>query len=291
MRRRMVGRRRGAPAGMRLSNQRPSGRIQNRTVKIGRMSQFPTIVRVKFIADAQTLMNMAAIDSYATQPVRLIPPGTFLIAGEEWQALGSALNAAAYPPGWITWMNAYRRYRVKGIKVELFPLVRTGDYAKQCILLFKVYASDNSTSSASVGNPQIWSTDPAVKQTVLEPAGNGVVQLNQPAITEYIKPYDVYRRNQDWSTTEATMTGFPSRYLRGTVAILRVSGDASAIEWGMRCRCTFYTELFDRNSEMDSNVTPPEAPEALVKKLIGQGPVEDGVLPIPLFSVDRKTPV
>lgn len=284
----MIGRRRGMPAGMRLPVQRPGGRIQNRSLRVGRMSQFPTVVQVKFVAEAHTLMQMAAIDAYTIKNFRLTPVGTFAV--DPFTALGTASTPNTYPAGWITWMNAYKRYKVKAIKVELFPCVRSGDYSKQVVLMLKVLPADNITSSAAFGTPQTWLTDPTVKRSTLDCAGNGIVPLNEPSITEYVKPFDVYRRNQDWSMIEANMTSNPVRYLRAAVGMLRVSGDANTIDWGLRVRCTFYTELFDRNSQMDSSVNPP-LDEVLTKALMRNEPIEEGVFPIGDVIVDRKMAV
>jgi len=288
MRRRLIGRRtRRVPPGMNLSNQRMAGRITRRTVRIGRMQQFPSVAQVKFVAEAQALFQMTIVDSTRSKPIRLLPVGPFSVSGDEWNGLGTASFAPTYAPGWATWMNAYARYRVKGVKVELFPLVRTGDYSKQCILMLKVYAADNSSISSLIGTPQTWVTDPTVKRATLEPSGNGILQANSPALIEYVKPYDIWKRNQDWSTTEATMTAFPTRYMRAQVALLRISADANTIDWGIRCRMTFYTELFDRKSQMDSTITPPEELAAILAK----GPMEDAVIPLPEFVVDSKVAV
>jgi len=285
MRRRFIGRRRPrVPAGMKLQTWRPEGRISRRTIKIGRMDQFPTCVRVKFVQEAWTQIQIDAGTPGQAVEIDLVPIGAFNSA---WHDVGTGPTGtvSTYPKGWLTWSKAYFRQKTLAARVEIYPIVQTGDYDKQAILLAKLRPNDSAIQVS--GTPQDWLVDPQAKRVNLEPAGNGTVQLNQPALVIYSKPYDVYKRNQDWSQIESTFTAQPARFIILQLGLLKVKDAALvSLNWGFRTRVTFYTELFDRKTQLDNGLTDVDPPEGLMKALMGSGEIE--LNQMPEVVVDRK---
>jgi len=297
MRRRYIGRRRQGQLakGSSFPSFRPQGRISRRTVRIGRMSQFPTVVRVKFVQEATTNFDLPAVPTPSWQWafLNLIPVNTFTLSGagmRTWLDVGKTATIQPYPLGWQTWLYAYGRYKTLATRVEFYPQVMTGDYGKGCVLITKLMPVNALSTSPTLGTPETWLVDPQAKQINLEPAGNGTVQLNQPALVLYSKPFDVYKRNQDWSVIEATMTTIPTRYIQCGVALLRTQpANGGNVTWGIRCRVTHYVELFDRKSDVDAAYTAIEEPAALKAALVGRGEID--INQVPEFVVDRKVAI
>jgi len=289
-------------SGMQLGVWRPQGHIPRRKMYIGRMSQFPTCVRVKFVYDCQKNFSLPAgtvddSDTIDLVPVTPFSPGSVGPPPVGWLQTGALFPAPNYPIGWLTWMQAFARYKTLGCRAEVYATNESNVQDKAYILVTKLMP--NTSESTTIGTPQTWIVDPQAKQVFI--AQDTTYKANSPNLVLYAKPSDVWgNNNQDWSTNEATMVAQPSRFMYMKLGVLKVNtgNTGNGINMNIRVRLTFYVELFDRKSDLDSGVTPPLA--ELMARLMPPGSNSYVAVPEPIVdsrmskrsgSTDRKVPV
>ena len=100
---------------------------------------------------------------------------------------GDAAVNSTYPDGWITWINAYDRYKVLAARIDVFVLPQNQGTRRQALLGVIPFPNDASTLT---GGPKNWIKDPRCKMTSLDLADNGRVDLNMPTMSFYFKPRD-----------------------------------------------------------------------------------------------------
>jgi len=252
---------------MKLASVRPQGRIPRNFMKIRRMEQFPTTVRLKFVMDANTTIAMSATMDQ-TRSIDLVPVTTFTTP---WIQTGYATAMNNYPPGWITWMNAYGYYKTLAARTELYcAQVSASSVSSAIIVCAKL--TNNTSDSVTYGVPANWIYDPTAKRCTISSVNN--TEVNQPSMVIYAKPRDIWKDNQDWDVIRASMTSQPDRFMKLKVGFVRqISGGTTDIQFNLRARVTLYVELFDRKSSLDYNVDPPavDIPEGLKAKLTEKG--------------------
>jgi len=285
MRRRFPRRTRGHPgSGMKMASWRPQGRIPRNFMRINRMQQFPTTVRVKFVQEAWHDLSISVGDATsAGLPIDIVPVTPFDVT---WSILGSSTTVPTQPVGWNTWRQAYSRYKCLAGRLEIYAMPARSFDNNEYILLAK--ATSNNTQASVQGTIRDWLVDPTCKQAYINVMAAGSVQLNQPTLVMYVKPRDVFKNNQDWSVIEATMVAQPDRFVQVNIGALRVNSDVTTtISASIRVRLTTYVELFDRRSTLDTLTEPT----GLMATLQGSKSQNDPLPTVPEVIVDRKVQV
>ena len=224
--------------------------MSRRLVRIGRMNQFPSQVRVKFIHDKIWVNAFVSVSSqYISTQINMVPVEPVLSVAS-WKDTGDPGINSTYPDGWITWQNAYERYKVLAARVDVYALPQNQGTRRQGVIGLIPKASDSISLG---GTPRNWILDPRCKWTSLDMEDGGRVALNMPTLSMYLKPRDLWRNNIDWGTTEATMTAQPGRYMAAYVFIMKTNQPSTGqdLDYQIRVRWTLYTELFDRKRVLD----------------------------------------
>ena len=280
------------PTGAAKPTFQPQGRMMHRNIRIPRMSQFPTTVQVKFVQEA--INSEVALSSGGTENQRVVqclPVNTFGV-GTGWLRPGTSATAPpSFPQGWLTWQQAYGRYKTLACHVEVTYMALAGDYGRQVQLVLWPYPNDLAVGLTGSVIDRI--VDPRSKIAYCDQSGSGFVAQNAPTASIYVKPRDMWQGNFDWSQIEAPMSTVPNRFINVGVGIRRLpSLTTNNIQSQVLVRVTTYVQLFDRLGKLDSGLPvleplPDGVPDGLMAALVPPGSM-DAVAEPSNFVVDSK---